>query len=68
MRDLRAAVTALVIALLVVGWGGAAWAAMEGKAGEWAIKADAAPIRLLALVVLVAAVVLAFMPDREIPE
>ena len=32
MTNLRAALTALVVALLVVGWGGAAFAAMGGTA------------------------------------
>ena len=71
MTNLRTALTALVVALLVFGWGGAAFAAMDAKpnaAKEWATRLDgpdAGPIRLLALVVLLAALVLAFVPDRE---
>lgn len=65
MTNLRAAFATLVVVLLVFGWGGAAWAAMHGNALEWAQKTDAAPIRTLALVVLLAAIALAFVPDRE---
>ncbi len=67
MTNLRAALTALVVALLVVGWGGAALASMSGTAADWAVKADAAPVRALALVVLAGAVVLAFVPEKETP-
>lgn len=65
MTNLRTALTALVVALLVLGWGGASRAAVRGDAADWATRADAAPIRLLALVVLIGAVALAFVPDRE---
>ena len=65
MTNLRAALTALLATLLVAGWGGAALAAMGGTAGDWATKADAAPIRLLALVALLGSIALAFVPDRE---
>lgn len=67
MTNLRTALTALVVALLVAGWGGAAFAAMGGTAAEWAARMDAAAIRALALVVLAGAVVLAFVPEREGP-
>lgn len=71
MTNLRTAFAALVVALLTLGWGGAALAAVRGTAGEWAEKVDGAgagPVRMLALVVLVAAVGLAFVPDREAAE
>lgn len=64
MTNLRTALAALVVVLLVAGWGGAAFAAMGGTAADWATRVDAAPVRLLALVVLVAAVAFAFVPDR----
>ena len=65
MTNLRTALTTLLVALLVAGWGGAALAAMVGNAADWAVKVDAAPIRLLALVALLGAVLLAFVPERE---
>ena len=65
MTNLRTALAALVVVLLVLGWGGAAFAAMNGTATEWASKMDAAPIRTLALIVLIGAIVAAFVPDQE---
>lgn len=69
MTNLRTALTALVVALLVLGWGAAAFAAMDGRSSEWAARLDgpatSGPVRLLALVVLLAAIVSAFVPDRE---
>lgn len=70
MTNLRAALTSLVIAMLALGWLGAAFAAMNGEAATWAEKIDGAqagPVRLLALVVLLGAIGLAFVPDREAP-
>ena len=68
MTKIRAALTSLVVVLLVLGWGKAAYAGITGEAPAWAERVDgpqAAPIRMLALIVLVGAVVLAFVPDRE---
>lgn len=68
MTNLRAALTVLVVVLLVLGWGGAAMASLRGEAGEWALRVDgpeAGPIRALALVLLVGAIALAFVPERE---
>lgn len=65
MTNLRAALTVLVVALLVLGWAGAALAAMNGTAADWAVRVDAPAIRLLALIALVAAIVLAFVKDEE---
>lgn len=69
MTHLRNAFAALVVVLLVLGWGGAAMAGVHGTAGEWASSVDdgktGAVIQRLALIILVAAVGLAFVPDRE---
>ena len=70
MTNLRAALTSLVVAMLALGWLRAAFAAMSGEAASWAEKVDgaqASPIRLLAFVVFLGAVGLAFVPDREAP-
>jgi hypothetical protein len=69
MTNLRAALTSLVVALLALGWLRAAFASMSGEAAAWTEKVDGAqagPIRLLALVVLLTAIGLAFVPDREV--
>ena len=68
MTNLRTAFASLVVVLLVLGWGRAASAAMSGQALEWAQLVDgpqAGPIRLLALVMLLGAIALAFVKDRE---
>lgn len=69
MSNLRTAFAALAIVLLTLGWGGAALAAVGGRGSEWAIRLDGpatgGPIRLLALVVLLGAIGLAFVPERE---
>ena len=65
MTNLRTAFSALVVALLGLGSAGSAWAALHGSAPDWARKADAEPIRMLALLILVIAVLLAFVPERK---
>ena len=68
MTNLRTAFASLVVVLLVLGWGRATSAAMSGEAFEWAKLVDgpqAGPIRLLALVMLLGAIALAFVQDRE---
>ena len=64
MTDLRTALTALVVALLVAGAVGSALASLGGSALDWATRVDAAPIRALALLVLAAAVALAFVREK----
>lgn len=68
MTNLRNALAALVIGLLTLGWLGSSWASMNGRAPEWAQKVDQAPIRILALAILVLALVIAFVPERESAE
>lgn len=68
MTNLRTAFASLVVVLLVLGWGRAVMAAMNGEANEWARLVDgpqATPIRLLALVVLLAAIALGFVKEKE---
>lgn len=65
MTNLRAAFTALVVALLALGWCGAAWTGVQGEAPAWAVRMDAPAIRTLALVVFVASLLLALVPERE---
>lgn len=68
MTNLRTAFASLVVVLLVLGWGRAATAAMNGEATEWVKLVDgpqAGPIRLLALVILLGAIALAFVKEKE---
>ena len=65
MTNLRTTLTILVVARLGMGGIGATLAAFSGTATEWAVKMDAAPIRLLCLLVLVGAIGFAFVPNGE---
>lgn len=55
----------LSILLLMAGFLGSQYAAMNGAYAAYAEKTDAFPIRMLALVILVVAVVLGFAPKHE---
>jgi len=68
MTNLRTAFASLVVVLLILGWGRAAMAAMNDGARDWALLVDgpqAGPIRMLALVVLLGAIALAFVKEPE---
>ncbi|CAN5586664.1 hypothetical protein BH11ARM2_BH11ARM2_03950 [soil metagenome] len=65
MKTVRKAFSWVALALLGGGYLGAMVMALTGRAAEWAEKMDQPPIRFLALFLLVAAVVCAFVPDRE---
>ena len=65
MKILRLALSGTSVVLLVAGYVASQVAAMNGTAPDYAQKVDQAPIRSLALIFLVAACVLALIPDRE---
>jgi hypothetical protein len=67
MKTLRVVLAAVSILLLLAGYLASQWAAFTGSAADYAAKADQTPIRILALVLLVAAIALAFVPEREDP-
>lgn len=65
MKLARLIVGVLLAVLLTAGYAASQWMTLQGRAAEWAAKVDQPPIRLLALVLLLAATALAFVPDRE---
>ena len=67
MTRIRTLLTIVTALLLTLGYSASqlAWFAGPDAASEYARKIDQPPVRLLALVLLVAAVVLAFVPERE---
>lgn len=70
MSTVRNVLAVLSIVLLTAGWLGAALAGIGLRAADWAVKMDgpqAGPVRLLALVLLLVAIVLAFVPAKEEP-
>ena len=65
MRTVRTAFAILVIALLCSGYAASQWAYFHGDAAGYAQRVDVPAVRTLALVILVGAILLAFIRDRE---
>ena len=67
MKTLRAAVAVTGAILLTLGYIASQIAAIQGQgaAADYAAKVDQPSIRALALVLLVAALILSCLPDRE---
>jgi succinate dehydrogenase hydrophobic anchor subunit len=65
MKTLRVVLSAVSVILLLAGYLASQYTALNGTASDYASKVDQPPVRLLALLLLVAAVVLAFIPERE---
>ncbi len=64
MKTVRLALSVLSVLSLLVGYLASQAAALNGTAGDYAQKVDAAPVRTMALVILIAALVCAVVPDR----
>ena len=69
MRTVRLVLSVGTVLVLLGGYLASQYAALSGdqSAAEYAAKVDVAPIRLLASFLVVAAIVLAFIPERERP-
>jgi hypothetical protein len=65
MKTVRVVLSAISVLLLLAGYLASQWASLSGSAASYAEKVDQPPIRMLALLLLVAAIVLAFVPARE---
>lgn len=66
MRTLRNALAASVVVALGAGYAASQWAFFSGDTAKYAAQVDSPPIRLLALLLLFLAAVLAFFPDKEV--
>lgn len=64
MKKLRLMLAVTSAILLMLGYLASVQASLFGNPADYAAKVDAAPIRLLALALLVSACVLALIPDR----
>ncbi|MEA2552700.1 MAG: hypothetical protein QOJ65_876 [Fimbriimonadaceae bacterium] len=65
MRTLRTALTAAALSLLCIGYAASQWAWLQGTFPEYYARVDSPPVRILSGVLLLCAVVLAFIPDRS---
>jgi len=67
MKTLRSALSFATLALLGLGYAGSQVAALTGpdETSAWSIRIDSKPVASLALVLLVAAVILGLVRDRE---
>ncbi|MEZ0326873.1 MAG: hypothetical protein ACAH95_13315 [Fimbriimonas sp.] len=66
MSSLRRLLSYVVVALLTLGYLASQWAALNGTASDYAARVDIKEVKLLSLLLLIAALVLAFIPDREV--
>ena len=66
MSGIRQLLSYVVLTLLTLGYLASQWAALKGTAHEYAARVDIPQVKLLSLFLLIAALVLAFIPDREV--
>lgn len=64
MKSLRTLLSIIVLGLLMLGYAGSQFAALQGSGASYAVKIDSPPIQLLSLVILLGSVLLAFIPDK----
>ncbi len=65
MGSLRRLLSYITLTLLTLGYLASQWAALNGTAPEYAARVDVTQVKLLSLALLVVALVLAVIPDRE---
>lgn len=65
MSTLRNALAAAVIVALGAGYAASQWAYFSGEAARYAQQVDTPQVKAVALLILVLAVVLGFIPERE---
>jgi hypothetical protein len=65
MNAIRFALTTLSLILLTAGYAASQWAFFWGDPASHSARMDQGPVRVLALVVLGAAIVFSFLPDRD---
>jgi succinate dehydrogenase hydrophobic anchor subunit len=65
MTSWRQLFASVVLVLLAAGYFGSQAATLAGEASVWAQRVDQAPVRMLALVVLIASIALSFGRERS---
>jgi hypothetical protein len=65
MKTVRTALTAAALCLLCAGYAASQIALFQGRAADYAARVDVAPVWNLSGLLLVLAVILAFIPDRD---
>ncbi len=65
MSSLRFLLSVLVLLLLTIGYLGSQYFAFNGKASEWAKMVDTPAVVYLSLLLLLASIILCFVPDKE---
>ena len=65
MKSVRTLLSIVVIGLLALGYAASQVAALGGTAAKYAAQIDSPSIQWLALLILLASVALAFVPDKE---
>jgi hypothetical protein len=65
MKTVRLAATVLSIVLLLAGYLASEYAALYGNSADYASRVDSPPVRNLALVMLLAAIVLSLVREQE---
>jgi hypothetical protein len=65
MSSIRKTLSYVVLALLTLGYLASQWAALQGTAPDYSARVDVPPVQTLSLIIFIAALVLAFIPDRE---
>ncbi|CAN1493200.1 hypothetical protein MCEMSE15_00258 [Fimbriimonadaceae bacterium] len=65
MKLARMVITMMAVALLFGGFLASLSASIQGTAAEYAQKIDVPPVRMLATIIFLGALVLAFLPDKE---
>ena len=67
MSSVRRTFAGVVLALLTILYLRSQQAAFTGEAAQYAEQIDRQPIQLLSLIIFLAALLLALIPDREAP-
>lgn len=65
MKLLRLALTVASLGLLALGYAASQFYALTGRAAQYSTLIDVAPVRWLALLLFIGAVVLCFVPEPE---
>lgn len=65
MKTVRTALTAAALCLLCAGYAASQIALFQGRAADYASRVDTPPVWALSGLLLVVAIVLAFVPDRD---